>query len=107
MKIGRNLLERMKAATSGYKKGQMGVATSVLSQVFVVGILLGIFLLVLGAFQGAMTVDTPEYNATGDVITAIASGTSLVSPLVIIGFAAAIISVVGIIFVLLRQGGTR
>lgn len=92
---------------SGHKKGNMAVLQGVLAGVFGLGVLIGVFLLVLGALQNSMTADSAEFNATGQVVTAISDGVGLISPLVIVGFAVAIIGLVGLAMAYLGGRGGR
>lgn len=107
MDVMKGVREFREKQLSGHKKGNMAVLQGVLAGVFGLGVLIGVFLLVLGALQASMTTNSAEANATGQVITAISDGVGLIAPLVIVGFAVAIIGLVGLAMAYLGGRGGR
>ena len=73
------------------KKGNISTLYPTIMSLILVGILLGAGLMILGEFKGAMTPNSTEANATGDVITSISGLASTWLPVIVVVIAAGIV----------------
>jgi len=84
------------------KKGNVGQLFPTILALVLVGILLGAGLMILSKFQGTMTTDTVEYNATGEAVSALSDIATDWLPIIVV------VAVAGlVIYILLKSFGGK